>query len=242
MKKSKELKRLARETLHNCYGVPMGAFFVTSILTFAIEIPFSLSMGEHPGLQQYVITYLAEFFISLLAAVLAAGQCQIHLDLARGKEVKVSQVFSFFKKRPERYIGASLLLSILALVCLVPLIIGFLVFYLTNVSVTGTLVFIATAILSIVLGVYVSICYALVNYILVDHEDMKVFDAFRESRRLLKGNKGRYLYLSLSFLGWEFLILLTIGIASLWIQPYMSQTFTQFYLELTTNQGGHFYE
>lgn len=242
MKKSKELKRIAREILNNRYGVPMGAFFVTSVITLAIEIPFSLSMGDHPGIQQYIISYLADFLISLLAAILAAGQLRIHLDMARGKEVKVSQVFSYFKNRPERYIGSAFLLSILSLLCLLPLFAGFLFFYVTGLSDAGAVAVVVTALVSIVLMLYVSICYALVTYLLVDNQNMKVLDALRESRRLLKGNIWRYLCLSLSFLGWSILILPTLGIASLWIQPYITQTFTQFYLTLSTQQGGNSYE
>ena len=62
---------------------------------------------------------------------------------------------------------------------------------------------------------------------------MKVTNAFRESRLLMKKKKGRFLYLALSFLGWYLLILLSFGVASLWIIPYQNQTFVQFYLDAT---------
>lgn len=232
MKKSKELKRMARETLNNNYSIPMGAFFVSSLITIAIEIPFSLSMGEQPNLSQYIISYLAEFLISLLAAVLSAGQFRIHLDMSRGKEVKVSQVFTCFKNHPERYIGAAFLLSVISFLCMIPAFIGTAFLYFADITTTSIIVLIVTILISMILVIYFSLTYGMVNFILLEHPQMKVLAAFHESRLLLKGNKGHYLYLNLSFIGWSLIIICTIGIASLWVQPYMTQTFTKFYLEL----------
>ena len=46
----------------------------------------------------------------------------------------------------------------------------------------------------------------------------------------------RYFLLELSFIGWSLLGLLTLGIGLLWILPYITQTNTQFYLDLTQQQ------
>ena len=62
---------------------------------------------------------------------------------------------------------------------------------------------------------------------------MKVLAAFRECRLLMKGNRGRLFYLFLSFIGWSLLSLCSLGIAALWVRPYMNQTFVIFYLDCT---------
>ena len=49
----------------------------------------------------------------------------------------------------------------------------------------------------------------------------------------MKGHKGRLFYIVLSFLGMDILVLLSLGIGSLWIMPYQSQTYTLFYLDIT---------
>lgn len=46
-------------------------------------------------------------------------------------------------------------------------------------------------------------------------------EAISESKRLMKGNKLRLFFMELSFLGWQILCVLTLGIASLWVGPYM---------------------
>ena len=57
--------------------------------------------------------------------------------------------------------------------------------------------------------------------------------AFRESARLMKGNKGRYIFLRLSFLHLVFLSVLTCGIALIWVTPYIQMANTMFYLDIT---------
>ena len=46
------------------------------------------------------------------------------------------------------------------------------------------------------------------------------------------GTKGRLFILELSFLGWILFSAFSMGIALLWVLPYMTQTLVWFYLEL----------
>lgn len=232
-RKPKELKRMARETLNQRYHIPMTAFFLSTFITLLIETPFSLSMSDTPSIPQYIITYAAEFLISLIAVILGAGTSYIHLNMARKKEASVKQLFFAFKQHPDRYIGAGLLTTLLAVAGLLPFFIGTAIFLLLPFNVASVLILIATALVSIVLTVLIAITYAMVIYLLIDYPQMKVTNAFRESRLLMKKKKGRFLYLALSFLGWYLLILLSFGVASLWIIPYQNQTFVQFYLDAT---------
>ena len=43
--------------------------------------------------------------------------------------------------------------------------------------------------------------------------------------------------MSLSFIGWGLLVLVTLGIAAIWVQPYMSLSFANFYRELVDEQN-----
>ena len=49
----------------------------------------------------------------------------------------------------------------------------------------------------------------------------------------MKGHKLHLIYLYCSFIGMGILELLSIGIGALWIEPYKSQTFANFYLNVT---------
>lgn len=52
------------------------------------------------------------------------------------------------------------------------------------------------------------------------------------SRRLMDGNKRTALKLVLSFVGWWLLVLITLGLAALYVQPYFSGAYAQLYLRI----------
>ena len=73
---------------------------------------------------------------------------------------------------------------------------------------------------------------ALVFFLLVDHSDMGIMDALKESGTLMRGRKGKLFYIYLSFLGWSLLGMLSCGLGTLWVMPYMMQTNVNFYLDV----------
>ena len=74
--------------------------------------------------------------------------------------------------------------------------------------------------------------YIMVPFLYVDAPWKTTRELMRESKELMEGNKGRYLYLQLSYIGLALLSLLTLGIGFIWVSPYISMTNVQFYLDL----------
>lgn len=225
---SKELKRRARETLSGHYGLPMGAFVVTELIIVAMNFPFQLSLQHNPNNFQLTVYSLASVIISLLSIVLSCGLTCIHLNLARNKEVKFTDLFRFFTRRPDRFILAGLMLMGILILIMIP---GFVV---TVAAVLFdsvlwyalmTVIWIATIVVLFV----ISYSYGLIYYLMIDHPDMKLIPIFRESRHKMKGHKGRMFYISFSFIGLSLLCLLSLGIGYLWVGPYMNQTNVEFY-------------
>ncbi len=66
--------------------------------------------------------------------------------------------------------------------------------------------------------------YAMTYYIYIDNPDMGAMEAIKESVSMMKGNKTRLLLLYLSFILWYLLGIVTVGIAFLWITPYIKST------------------
>lgn len=83
-------------------------------------------------------------------------------------------------------------------------------------------------IVSTILAVFVQMWYALALYLLLDHPQMKARESLKISRQIMKGNKGRLFYIYLSFIGLQILCMLSLGIGSLWVYPYQSQTLVIF--------------
>ena len=84
--------------------------------------------------------------------------------------------------------------------------------------------------LFIIPGIVKSYEYQMIPYLLADNPQMTKEQAFAESKRMMNGQKWRAFVLDLSFLGWNILSALTIGIVGIfYVQPYMDATHAALY-------------
>lgn len=75
--------------------------------------------------------------------------------------------------------------------------------------------------------------YRMIPYIIAENPEIKRKDAFALSIAMMKGNKWRAFILDMSFLGWWFLEVLTIGLLGLfYVNAYFTMTQTELYLRL----------
>ena len=87
--------------------------------------------------------------------------------------------------------------------------------------------------LFIIPGIIASYRYILAPYLMAENPDMGVMEAIGRSKELMNGNKWRLFCLHISFIGWNLLCVLTLGIGYLWLAPYQNAAETAFYLEVT---------
>ena len=78
-----------------------------------------------------------------------------------------------------------------------------------------------------------SLLYVLANFIVFDNIEISTKEAVKNSENLMKGNRGNYFLLILTFIGWAILAILTLGIGMFWLIPYMSLSQMVFYKSLT---------
>ncbi|MEG1580133.1 MAG: DUF975 family protein [Bacteroidaceae bacterium] len=83
--------------------------------------------------------------------------------------------------------------------------------------------------LLIVPGIIKNYSYAMIPYILKDEPMLKNNAAIERSMVLMDGYKMKLFLLSLSFLGWFLLCVLSLGIGLLWLIPYISTSYATFY-------------
>ena len=138
----------------------------------------------------------------LLTAPLAAGVVSYFMKLYRGEEVRLSDGFNGFSN----YTGN--------------LVAGILVSVFT---------FLWTLLL-VVPGIIKTFSYSMTFYILRDHPDYSATRAITESRKMMKGHKAELFVLYLSFLGWDLLSVLTLGILEIvYVAPYKAAAVAGFY-------------
>lgn len=103
-------------------------------------------------------------------------------------------------------------------------------------SIAGMLMMsVVTSLYSLLLmvpGMIASLALFLVPYILKDNPELSVMETLRLSRRMMEGHKMQLFKLQLSFIGWILLGVLTLGVAFLWLIPYMMTALAAFYQDV----------
>ena len=95
-------------------------------------------------------------------------------------------------------------------------------------------VFIALwTLLLIIPGIIKSYEYRMIPYLLAENPDLEWRDAFATSKRMMDGEKWNAFVLDLSFLGWVFLSLITLGLVGIfYVNPYKGLTDAALYMAL----------
>lgn len=199
-----ELKSRARMQLRGKWGISVIAFLIYSVI---IGMSASKEIGDYFDINKLVVFTNAVGF--LLGGLITVGISKFSLNLVRGKEISINDLFSNF----DIYLK-TLGLYILSGICIF----------------IGTLFF-------VIPGVIIAIMFSQAYYILSEDKEKSITQCLRESSELIRGYKWDYFVLELSFIGWWIVSILTLGIGSLWVVPYQGITETNFYLELKEHEN-----
>ncbi|MDD4213045.1 MAG: DUF975 family protein, partial [Bacilli bacterium] len=139
--------------------------------------------------------------IYALVGVFQLGQCRFFLDLIRGDKLEIGRLFYGFKYfRRAAAPYMLMMLYIMLWYCLL-----------------------------IIPGIVATLSYAMTFYVLADHPEMTAREVLSRSKRIMAGNRLKLCWLSLRFIGWGILALMTCYIGMLWLMPYISTSFAAFY-------------
>ena len=74
-------------------------------------------------------------------------------------------------------------------------------------------------------------------YILAENPELTAGDALKKSKAMMRGNRWRLFCLSLSFIGWDMLCVLTLGVGSVWLVPYKQAALAAFYRDISQSEA-----
>ena len=216
----REIRANARESLKGNWLVAIIASFIAGIFgasgsgvssSGTDEIDFSVLDQLTPNELFATLAVFGSFLLIgmivsvLLSALVSVGYAQFNIDLIDGIKPRIVTMFSK---------GKQVLTAIIA---------NILVFIRVFL---GTLLF-------IVPGIIATYKYAMVNYIIAENPDISAREALERSKEIMQGNKLRLFLLGLSFFGWALLVVLTFGIAGIWVAPYIQASYAAFYREIS---------
>lgn len=147
--------------------------------------------------------------ITLVKSVLEAGNAIYHLGIRRGREMPCSTLLDGF-----RIAGRVILLVILETVFIT-----------------------LWAMLFIIPGIIAVYRYRFALYNLLENPELNPLDAITMSKQQTYGHKWELFVLDLSFLGWSILSALTLGLLSIWLTPYVTQTDVGFFQAIKAEKG-----
>jgi len=229
MKTTAELKAEAKAALRGQWGQAVILNLIPTLLTVAVMFFVVLSgviwFFIH-GSGGDMITSVSDYHQNnasgggtslvtmIISALFMSGISWTYLDLLRGERTQIEPLKDAFRGFQGVFIGGVILLALL-----------------TNIFTT------LWSFLFVIPGIVKAYAYSQSYFIYYDQiqqtgEKPKVLDTITASRRLMDGHKGRLFWLDLTFIGWYFLVALTLGIAYLWVAPYISATKAAFYEDL----------
>ena len=91
------------------------------------------------------------------------------------------------------------------------------------------------SLLFIIPGIIKALEYSMAFFVMVDHPEMDWKQCLAESSRLTNGYKGKLFLLQLSFIGWYLLSILTCGIGTIFLMPYVYTAMGNAYEQLKAN-------
>ena len=88
------------------------------------------------------------------------------------------------------------------------------------------------SLLFVIPGIIKTYEYAMIPYILADDAEISSKEAFKKSKAMMNGNKWRLFKLNFSFIGWTLLAIVTCGVGTFFLVPYVAAANAEFYVEL----------
>lgn len=223
-------RAIARSALKGNWGVAILVSFVAGLIggtsgSFNIDIDLetmeTLSASLPSEISSLVMGVLAAVMMVMgmvatvlsivhfvLGGVIWLGEAKYNLNLIDRKEAAWRDLFSQFDR-----LGPALVMNLLR----------------------G--IFIALwSLLFVIPGIVASYSYAMAPYIMLEDPNCSGSEALKRSKAMMNGHKGELFWLDMTFIGWTLLNILTLGIGSLWLNPYIKASYASFYRDLQ-NQG-----
>ena len=216
---SRDLRAIARRNLEGTWGISVGVALVAAILGGSIS---GVGSGIRFNINEDTIRNLPPFLWSLLlpivsiagllgivtfiiGGVVELGYARFLLKQHDKKELVFSDLFSQFDRFGTGFAQRFLRILFTAL----------------------------WALLFVIPGIVKGLSYAMTPFILEENPEMTASEAIKASQKLMDGHKMDLFILGLTFIGWEILACLTMGIGFLFLNPYINAAYAAFYRSIS---------
>lgn len=238
MLNNSQLRRQARFALEGRWGTFVLVTLLSSLIPLLLMAPgYGLQIGM-PQLGDSVSSGW-QLLVTLVLLPMTWSISVMYLRSRRGEQMEISNMFDGFR-RTNSIMMTGIFYYIQILLYLIPVMvllictISLAIYFDSSNKIAVILCSIVGGTISLVaFAYYVAKVIALDMWTYILHDtSLTSRDALRESERMMQGHKMRYFKLLLSFLPYILLIILTLGLASLFVSPYIQAAKAEFYEDL----------
>lgn len=180
---------------------------------YSLRFDMDLSfLALHRAFPAFAVWFVT-IVCTLLGVVLTVGASLYHLGIRRGEEMPFVTLFDGFA-----FVGKIILLYVVQVI------------------------FISLwTLLLVVPGIVAAYRYRFAMLNLCENPEIGVMEALNMSKAQTLGFKWQLFVLDLSFIGWNILVSLTLGILDIWVAPYRAQANIAFFQEIKKIKGVGFF-
>lgn len=217
---SRDFRQIARNKLAGNWPISVAAALVAGLLgglnasgSISIDADKIESMVQIEWLRPFLIGFLtygtvASIISFIIGGVVELGCCTFFLNQHDGKPHGIRDIFSHFGNN----FGG-----------------GFCLRFLSSLYIA------LWSLLFVIPGIVKAYSYAMAPYIMAEHPEYGANECISTSKQLMKGLKWNLFCLDLSFIGWAILSGLTLGIGTLFLNPYREAAHAAFYRKYFTD-------
>lgn len=231
---SAELKALARRQLEGKYGIAIGMQLITILISLGASILIA-TFFPATNTATYLMQMLVSFIASALIYITTVGTTLYHLNIACGKPYGFGDLWYGYKNQFPKSFLLSLLMTGISYLYQTVVEIPMNLFTVT-MDIKYMLIVLIVFPVATVVFMYLALIFAMVFYLMLDYPSYSTGQILKIAPRIIRGHKGRLLYVELSFIPWILLGFVTCGGAILWSNVYRNMTLTNFYLDLRNPQ------
>ena len=238
---SATLKDNAKECLSGHFGLLIGSRLTISCITvFAalllspiIAIPVVLETNTFLSL---ILTHITALLTGTFIGVFEVGIALIYLKIAcKNPYVSFSDIFYGFRNQFKTALGISFVIALLAVI---PSCIAEIILYALEASDSAVyLLFslfgdLGVRIITTLLSLFLFPCY----YLMLDFPGKTAGEILKTSFNLMKGQKGKLLYILVSFVPLQLLCTVSV-IGGFWVEPYLLMTQALFFFHIMKKEN-----
>ncbi|MCQ2500542.1 MAG: DUF975 family protein [Lachnospiraceae bacterium] len=233
MMTNKEIRCLARETLHGKFSSFITLFLCAYIIeTLIVSLPSSF-LAAPKNLPLYLSQVLLSILLEALGSMIMLSINRGALQLIRGHKTSLADIFFAFRNQADHFLALELFFTIIHTLTSIPI---YVYVWITRDSEMSLLTYAITSnMLSAVatgLTILITLIFSMSEFLMLDDPSLTAREALRKSTDLINGSTGQYFLLLLSFLGYIVLGFTSATIGFLWVVPYITVSQAIFYEKL----------